>query len=705
MKVKYLVYLLFLVSILIKAQEYPTISIPELNLVPDSILTNATTIVELGTQYSGDTVKIVGTVLFAPMVDWENDRRLTTSSATRGTYITFLQDTSGALWGGMLVEQPDTNFATGFDIIDTGDVVEMTGVVSEGYYGNTTTFTILVDPLTEINIVDSKGKLPDPIIVTFSEFFDGTAFNFDAEKYEGMYVEFQNVATSDRNPGGSTNFAFSDGSGNKIFMYDQSSYFTERSGHKLVGITDYESPADGTLLEHIRGIIHTRNDGWYIVPLYPGDMKVGVTAPATISIIQNAPPSVLPNESVEVKFNIEDTDGSVTEAKIFYQVDDGSFSVISMTYQDTAYVATIPGVNSDSSFVSYYVYAKDNAGNESISPNDTSKLYYYWVLSSDPSIFHVQYTPYRNGGSRFEGEVLTLQGIITADSSDIDAQGGSAQYMQMQGLEEWAGIRLIKVPLNGQIRGDLVSVTGTVIEDYYHTTLDVTDIVVKEHVGEISPLLLTCDLISTGRNDAAEEYESMLLTYENLTVENDNADGSSNYGEILVSDATGTTRIELQDGNHSYHNNWETGLADSTSLIGIYEGNTFESITGVIYYSHNNFKLIPRNNDDFVGHVTSVDDQNVTSENYSLWQNYPNPFNPSTIIKYTIPSDVKRQTTNVKLIVYDILGREVRTLVNEVQKPGSYEINFSATDLSSGIYFYTIKSSNFYQSKKMILLK
>jgi Secretion system C-terminal sorting domain len=703
MKIKYFLLSFILLAVILKAQEYPTISIPELNIVPDSILTNATTISDIGTQHMGDTVKIVGTVLFAPMVDWENDRRLTTSSASRGTYVTFIQDTSGALWGGMFIEQPDTNIATGFDIIDTGDVVEITGVVSEGFYGNTTTFTVLVDPLTEINLVDSKGKMPDPIVVTIPEFFDGSAFNLEAEKYEGMYIEFQNVTTSDRNPNGSTNFAFSDGSGNKIFMYDQSSYFTERT-HKLVGITQYESPADGTLLEHIRGILHTRDDGWYLVPLYPGDMKVGITAPATISLIENTPARVLPNESAAVKYDILDNDGTVEEAKLFYQVDGGAFTEVVMTLEDTVYSATIPAINSDSSFVSYFIYAKDNDGNESLSPTDTANAFhYYWVLNSDPTIFHVQYTPYRGGASRFEGETITLQGIVTADSNSID--GGAVQYMQQPGLDEWAGIRLIKTPPNGQVRGDLISVTGTLIEDFYHTTLDVTDLVIEEHIGEITPLSLTCDQISIGRNDLAEEYESMLLTYNNVTVTSESADGTSNFGEILISDATGSTRVELQDGNHNYHNNWDVNLADSTNLIEINEGNTFESITGVLYYSFSNFKIIPRSNDDFVGHITEVKELNVVPEKYNLAQNYPNPFNPSTIIKYSIPNVASNYSSSVLLKVYDIIGREVATLVNQNQNPGNYEVSFDASDLTSGIYFYTIKTGSFYQAKKMMLIK
>jgi Secretion system C-terminal sorting domain len=90
---------------------------------------------------------------------------------------------------------------------------------------------------------------------------------------------------------------------------------------------------------------------------------------------------------------------------------------------------------------------------------------------------------------------------------------------------------------------------------------------------------------------------------------------------------------------------------------------------------------------------------------FSLSQNYPNPFNPSTTIKYKVPSTVKGETSNVKLVVFDVLGREVATLVNQEQQAGNYEVEFDASGISSGTYFYRITSGEFSASKKMILLR
>lgn len=85
---------------------------------------------------------------------------------------------------------------------------------------------------------------------------------------------------------------------------------------------------------------------------------------------------------------------------------------------------------------------------------------------------------------------------------------------------------------------------------------------------------------------------------------------------------------------------------------------------------------------------------------YSLSQNYPNPFNPSTNIEYQLPEAGK-----VSLVVYDILGRKVTTLVNKQQNPGSYKVTFNAENLASGVYIYRLRASNFVKTKKLILLR
>ncbi len=97
---------------------------------------------------------------------------------------------------------------------------------------------------------------------------------------------------------------------------------------------------------------------------------------------------------------------------------------------------------------------------------------------------------------------------------------------------------------------------------------------------------------------------------------------------------------------------------------------------------------------------TGIDEKRITNFNYKLFQNYPNPFNPVTTIKFEVPYAQK-----VQLKIYDLLGREVATLVNDVIPAGVMAVDFNASNLASGMYIYTIKADKFITSKKLILLK
>jgi len=103
-----------------------------------------------------------------------------------------------------------------------------------------------------------------------------------------------------------------------------------------------------------------------------------------------------------------------------------------------------------------------------------------------------------------------------------------------------------------------------------------------------------------------------------------------------------------------------------------------------------NFEYFNLNNEVNIG----------TPSTYALSQNYPNPFNPSTTINFDLPTD-----GNVSLKLYDMSGKEVATLVNEVRSAGYYSVNFNASQLTSGVYFYTISADNFTATKKMLLVK
>ncbi len=94
---------------------------------------------------------------------------------------------------------------------------------------------------------------------------------------------------------------------------------------------------------------------------------------------------------------------------------------------------------------------------------------------------------------------------------------------------------------------------------------------------------------------------------------------------------------------------------------------------------------------------------------YILYQNYPNPFNPTTKIKFSIPflplSKGEAEGVRVRLRIYDLLGREVTTLIDENLQPGTYEVEWNVNRFASGVYFYQLRAGDFVQTKKLVLLK
>ncbi|MCU0415384.1 MAG: T9SS type A sorting domain-containing protein [Ignavibacteriaceae bacterium] len=103
--------------------------------------------------------------------------------------------------------------------------------------------------------------------------------------------------------------------------------------------------------------------------------------------------------------------------------------------------------------------------------------------------------------------------------------------------------------------------------------------------------------------------------------------------------------------------------------------------------------------DEFNG-IVGVEDEGTIPTEFALEQNYPNPFNPSTTFRYSVPTQSK-----VVIKVFDVLGNEIATLMDEEKSVGTYELTWNAANLSSGIYFYQLKASDYVQTRKMILLK
>ena len=137
-----------------------------------------------------------------------------------------------------------------------------------------------------------------------------------------------------------------------------------------------------------------------------------------------------------------------------------------------------------------------------------------------------------------------------------------------------------------------------------------------------------------------------------------------------------------------------------------------KKVNDMVNFTHGYLHLATENNSVYMMYliINAVKTDEMSVNDFKLEQNYPNPFNPATKIKFTIPSSVNSQSlspsgSNVSLKVFDMLGRELATLVNEELTPGSYEIDFEAKGFASGVYFYRLEAGSFTSTKKMILLR
>jgi hypothetical protein len=195
--------------------------------------------------------------------------------------------------------------------------------------------------------------------------------------------------------------------------------------------------------------------------------------------------------------------------------------------------------------------------------------------------------------------------------------------------------------------------------------------------------------------------ESALISSYTITSANDAPARDPMEWDLLGWDETASEWVRLHAG--SVDEPWEERFMTKTWTF----ENTdkwFKKFRIEIYELNGDLEALMQMAElELLGKLTtmSVDEKQTAQPNeFALKQNYPNPFNPTTIISYQV-----NKTGNVELVVYDLLGRKVATLVNGVQTAGSYQVTFEGQDLSSGVYIYTLKSAESVMTNKMVLIK
>ncbi|PID27949.1 MAG: hypothetical protein CSB55_07140 [Candidatus Cloacimonadota bacterium] len=311
------------------------------------------------------------------------------------------------------------------------------------------------------------------------------------------------------------------------------------------------------------------------------------------------------------------------------------------------------------------------------------------------TIHDIQYTEDPEGNSPYADQVVSgVEGVVVAtgykgykDNIYISSPEGGA----------WNGIYVFACGDTMLVPGDMVSVTGHVVEYYgfteitghfndpYYDQFSITKISSGNPIPDPSVVS-----VEEAQNEA---YESVFIRTEDLTV----AEGGEQdeYGQWYVEDAEGN-ELQIDDGFFY--------LDSVDPEIVVEEGDHFAAIQGILDFSYDEFGLNPRVPEDIVVN-TENDNIELPVNNVTLYNNYPNPFNPSTALKFSL-----NEAGEVDLTVYNAKGEKVKTVAKGVYGSGMHEIIWNGKDsnnkdVASGIYYFKMRSGRYTGSKKMILLK
>ncbi|MEZ4745468.1 MAG: T9SS type A sorting domain-containing protein [Calditrichia bacterium] len=626
--------------------------------------------------FVGDTVVVKGLVMTGPRDLW--------IGARWSIYIVD-PDTPTDPWNGFFVVQDDTSqIQTLLQFVEPGMVCYFTGVISEfsafsqiNIYG----VPFQPDPVVPVTIESAGNPLPDPIVLTAADLVNKSV----GEQWESQWVKVENAVIVNNNISG--NWAsINDGTG-ITYIAEYFNWFHDR----LPGA--YQWPSNGTEVEVYGFTRDESGSPGQVYTINPRDTLdlVELSSPPVISGAYRTVGVPTPSDNVTVKASIVDN-GNVQEARLFYSINDAPYQSLRMNAVADTFAGAIPA-QSDGAFVRYFISSVDNVGDRSTLPGDTSRtngqVYMYTVRQNGLSIRDLQDTHgYRVDVSPYNGYEVTVRGVVMTDSTDF-----LGDYYIQEAADMWSGIWVNDGTFT-HIYGDEVEVTGTIEEDFGITRINnvTNSVVVNAGVGAFEPVVLTTGQMVTGAPDV-EPYESVLLRFENVTVTNPFPDAPSNFGEFTIDDGTGGVRVD--DRASAFRGNLDSTYALNDNLA---------FLQGFGYFSFGNTKILPRDTLD-VGSSVGIEDDDNHPTAFELEQNFPNPFNPTTSIRYTVNS-----AGTYKLSVYNVLGQQIRTLVNGFQTPNRYELTWDGRNdkgvaVGSGIYFYKLTGENQNITKKMVLLK
>jgi len=550
-----------------------------------------------------------------------------------------------------------------------GDIVEVKGVVGE-YNGSNQL------SLADANSFSIVSVTSDPVVsdtITVGDLNDAQFVNNLAtgEQYEGSFVTLTDVTvTSVVNfSGNRVSVNVADANGNSInlsdrFLAQKMTSWSTVNPNSPQTQGAFAPPVPGTFYTSISGVVrHDANGctgdngrGYELNAFAASHFDIGY-APPYIANFERDPAVPTSNQDAELLCSITDFDGSVDSVAIAWSAIDtqsvANFTVAPMTLVSGTtdeYTFEIPK-QADGTLVRYYIYAADNDGNVSYYPStpitqSVPNVDFYTVRDNGLSIPDIQFTFNANGTSTLAAQEVTVTGIVTASTKIGDL---GYLYLQDENATAWGGIWCVGLGLNSYYRDEEVTVTGIVEEYFGMTRLNVSASSKTGNKATITPIVLDPTDSASYANFGWEPYESMLVRYEDpqggqLSISQTNL-GFGDYAVSTSATAALTKSARILAGRQATtaYSSLNVQLVTDTSYanldgemnvtpIVVDNSMTFDAVEGILFYGFSNFRLLPRNNNDFIGASVTLDSISVATSPIGLdeWaagnlKVYPNP--------------------------------------------------------------------------------
>lgn len=621
------------------------------------------------------------------------------------------------------------NYGTDMCSLYEGDSVHVLGYVNQ-YQGETQITPLELNDAIQIY----KSNVPfKATVIDAGDLNDNSRNNnlVQGEKYEGALGKIADVEVVSVDPfsGNRVSFVVKDASGNQVnisdyFLAQKTSAYTVNGGcHSSAKSGSFTPPSVGDKFDTITGIVvHSKNNcpgatgrGYEIHPYNASHYVYGPAAPR-ISNYKRSHATPTSSNTVTVSADVIDLDGSVVKVELYYTTGtdlNSGFSTVTMTASGNTYSGAIPA-QGNGTLVRYYMMAEDNLGNKTYRPGSDPKVNSsgYRVRDAGLKIYDVQFTPFTSGNSMYQNEEVTVTGVVTASGDQCDL---STVHIQDEGSNSgWSAIEVTQ-PGTSLKRGDKITVTGTVLENFGYTQLRASN-VSKSGTGTVDPVYVVPDSLTSYSFERNERYEGMLVGLINPTATGNNklhivdtnadAGGGNNFAEWSVGrdpldPASGCRVLTGREGLSSIYVSYVNEsfrVKDPLPVekLSVRDTISMDTLYGIVYYSFSNVKLLPRNNSDFKGvnakpstqAPCGVDDTATTTVSEFEIQNqdfliFPNP--ALDVIHLRNFSKVE----SIEATLTDLNGRAVAGRYTKLR-----EDVMNVAHLESGVYILSIQSTD-----------